>query len=74
MDIMMPIMNGYEAIKKIRDDSKFANLPVLALTARAMSDDKEKCLSLGFDDYVSKPIDKDELFRSITSALIKYNK
>ncbi len=70
----MPIMNGYEAIKKIRDDSKFANLPVLALTARAMSDDKEKCLSLGFDDYVSKPIDKDELFRSITSALIKYNK
>lgn len=57
MDIMMPVMDGYEAMKHIRESEKTKDIPIIAVTAKAMRDDREKCLSLGADDYMSKPID-----------------
>ena len=57
MDIMMPKMDGYEAIEKIRAQSRFKQLPIIALTAKAMKGDKSKCIQVGANDYLSKPID-----------------
>lgn len=57
MDIMMPVMNGYEAMEKIRENKKLKDIPIIAVTAKAMKDDREKCISLGADDYLAKPID-----------------
>ncbi|WP_028585323.1 response regulator [Desulfogranum mediterraneum] len=61
MDIMMPEMDGYEAITNIRKNKKFKELPILALTAKAMETDREKCISCGANDYLSKPIDTTKL-------------
>jgi len=65
MDIMMPVMDGYEAIEKIRANKKFANLPIIAVTAKAMKGDREKTIAVGANDYISKPVDVDKLISLI---------
>jgi two-component system cell cycle response regulator DivK len=61
MDMMMPDMDGYEAMSKMKADSKMKNIPVIAVTAQAMVGDRERCLDAGASSYVSKPVNVDEL-------------
>jgi CheY-like chemotaxis protein len=62
IDMMMPEMDGYEAIPLIRKIPSRTNTPIIAVTAQAMVGDREKCLAVGADDYLSKPVDVDKLF------------
>ena len=62
MDCQMPVMDGFQATRLIRSDNRFADLPILAMTANAMSGDRELCLAAGMNDHIGKPIDVDQLF------------
>ena len=65
MDMMMPEMDGYEAIKIIRNTPEINRIPIIAVTAQAMQEDRQKCLEAGAQDYVKKPIDVDVLISAI---------
>jgi CheY-like chemotaxis protein len=66
IDMMMPEMDGYEAIPLIKKIPSRRSMPVIAVTAQAMTGDKEKCLQTGADDYISKPIDVDKLLAALS--------
>lgn len=71
MDIMMPEMNGFEAMQAIRQLPEFCHLPIIALTAKAMKDDRKQCIDAGASDYISKPINLEQLFSIIQVWLYK---
>ena len=69
MDIQMPEMDGFEATRLIREDGRFADLPIIAITAHAMAGDRERCLEKGMNDHLAKPIDPDKLFKMLSKWL-----
>jgi CheY-like chemotaxis protein len=69
MDIMMPEMDGYQTIAKIREEPGYQRLPIVALTAKAMKGDREKCLEAGASDYLAKPVNTDQLLSALRTWL-----
>jgi len=71
MDVMMPVMDGYETMKRIRSEKRFRNLPIIALTAKAMKEDRRKCLDAGATDYLPKPVEQDRLISLLRVWLLR---
>lgn len=71
MDVQMPIMDGLTAVRLLRNESRLAHIPVIALTASAMSGDREKCLEAGMQEHISKPVDPEQLFTVLRRWLTK---
>jgi len=69
MDLSLPIMDGWEATRRLKANADLRSIPVIALTAHAMKGDEEKALAAGCDDYLAKPIDEDELMEKIAGFL-----
>ena len=71
MDVMMPEMDGYQTTQSIRRQEHFKNTPIIAITAKAMKGDRRKCLEAGASDYLSKPVDVDQLHSLLRVWLYK---
>lgn len=71
MDVMMPEMDGYTAMKNIKKENQFKNIPIIAITAKAMKDDRQKCIEAGANDYLTKPIEIDKLISLLRVWLYK---
>lgn len=71
MDIMMPLMDGYEAVRQLRSMEKYKKLPIIAVTAKAMKGDRQKCLEAGASDYITKPVDRGQLLSLLRVWLYK---
>ncbi len=69
MDIQMPVMNGYETTRHIRDTLKFRYLPIIAMTANATQENRECCLTAGMDDFIAKPVDQNQMYRVLAKWL-----
>ena len=71
MDVMMPEMDGYETMRAIRKMRKFKSLPIISLTAKAMKGDREKCIEAGASDYITKPVETEQLLSLLRVWLYK---
>jgi CheY-like chemotaxis protein len=71
MDIMMPELDGYDTIRIIRRLDEFKNLPIIAVTAKAMKGDREKCIEAGASDYISKPVNIEQLLSLLRVGLAR---
>ncbi|PKL75041.1 MAG: response regulator [Candidatus Melainabacteria bacterium HGW-Melainabacteria-1] len=71
LDISLPVMDGVEVLRRMREDERMKQIPIVALTAHAMSGDREKYLSLGFDEYISKPIWDEQILFDVIARLTK---
>ena len=74
LDVLMPVMDGYEATRKIRQMDTYQHVPIIALTAKAMQEDRDKCIEAGASEYLTKPIDTPKLLSMLRIWLYKASK